>query len=70
MNANELISRREADVLHLQLNRPDKGNALSGTLVLALTEAMDVAVRDASLRLPAPDSTTRFSIRSHSAMSA
>ena len=51
MNANELISRREADVLHLQLNRPDKGNALSGTLVLALTEAMDVAARDASLRL-------------------
>lgn len=51
VNAPELISRRDGNVLHLQLNRPDKGNALSGALVNALTEALDAAVQDPSLRL-------------------
>lgn len=51
MSEQELISRREGDVLHLQLNRPDKGNALSASLVRALAEAVDTAARDDRLRL-------------------
>ena len=46
-----LISRRDGDVLHLQLNRPDKGNALSASLVGALAEAVEAATRDVQLRL-------------------
>lgn len=51
MSATELLSTREGHVLHLQLNRPDKGNALSASLVQALSEAVDAATRDADLRL-------------------
>ena len=51
MSGTELISRREGGVLHLQLNRPDKGNALSGALVNALTEAIEAAAQDQHLRL-------------------
>lgn len=51
MSGAELISRRDGGVLHLQLNRPDKGNALSSTLVNALTEAIEAAARDEHLRL-------------------
>ncbi|MBN9405078.1 MAG: enoyl-CoA hydratase/isomerase family protein [Burkholderiales bacterium] len=51
MSTAELISRRDGDVLHLQLNRPDKGNALSASLVGALAEAVEAATRDAQLRL-------------------
>lgn len=51
MSAGELIGTRDDDVLHLRLNRPDKGNALSGALVDALTEAVAAAAGDASLRM-------------------
>ena len=51
MSAGELIVSREGEVLHLQLNRPDKGNALSASLVQALAEAVDAATRDDRLRL-------------------
>ncbi len=51
MSHAELSSRREAHVLHLQLNRPDKGNALSTLLVQALTETLEAATRDPELRL-------------------
>ena len=51
MSAQELLSTRDGAVLHLQLNRPDKGNALSGALVQALAEAVDAAMRDEDLRL-------------------
>ena len=51
MSGAELISRREGGVLHLQLNRPDKGNPLSGALVNALTEAIEAAAQDQHLRL-------------------
>jgi hypothetical protein len=47
----ELLSRRDGPVLHLQLNRPDKGNALSAALVDALAEAVATAAQDDSLRL-------------------
>lgn len=47
----ELVSTREGGVLHLQLNRPDKGNALSASLVQALTEAVESAAADDKLRL-------------------
>ncbi len=47
----ELLSRRDGPVLHLQLNRPDKGNALSAALVDALAEAVETAAQDESLRL-------------------
>lgn len=49
--ACELVSTREGGVLHLQLNRPDKGNALSASLVEALTAALEAAVSDSKLRL-------------------
>ena len=39
MSGADLISRCDAGVLHLELNRPDRGNALSAALVRALTEA-------------------------------
>ena len=51
MSGADLISRCDAGVLHLELNRPDRGNALSAALVRALTEAVEMAVQDASLRL-------------------
>ncbi|MCO5118517.1 MAG: enoyl-CoA hydratase/isomerase family protein [Burkholderiaceae bacterium] len=51
MNDEELISTREADVLHLRLNRPDKGNALSASLVARLAEAVEAATCDEHLRL-------------------
>lgn len=51
MSGDELICRRDGAVLHLQLNRPDKGNALSATLVGALTAALEAVARDESLRL-------------------
>ncbi len=47
----ELHITRDGDVLHMQLQRPDKGNALSASLVGALTEAVERASRDAELRL-------------------
>ena len=51
MSAPELLSTREGHVLHLRLNRPDKGNALSASLVQALGEAVAAASQDADLRL-------------------
>ena len=45
MNAGELLSSRDGAVLHLQLNRPDKGNALSASLVNALGEAVQAAAQ-------------------------
>ena len=51
MNSADLISQRDGPALYLQLNRPDKGNALSAALVAALTEAVEAATRDDSLRL-------------------
>ena len=51
MSHAEMSSRREAHVLHLQLNRPEKGNALSTLLVQALTETLETATRDPELRL-------------------
>lgn len=49
--SSELNITREDDVLHLRLQRPDKGNALSAPLVDALTEAVQNASRDEGLRL-------------------
>jgi len=46
-----LHSAREDDVLHLRLQRPDKGNALSAALVGELSEAVERASRDDGLRL-------------------
>ncbi len=51
MSQPELLSRRDGPVLHLQLHRPEVGNALSAALVQALTEAVDAATHDASVRL-------------------
>ena len=51
MSAPELLSVREGAVLHLTLNRPDKGNALSAQLVQALTDALDQASAERDLRL-------------------
>jgi enoyl-CoA hydratase/carnithine racemase len=51
MSTPELISTREGALLHLQLNRPDKGNALSAALVDALSRAIEAATRDETLRL-------------------
>lgn len=48
---NELITKREGAVLHLQLSRPDRGNALSAGLVDALSQAVEAATRDPGLRL-------------------
>lgn len=51
MSTNELLSRRDGHALHLQLNRPSVGNALSNDLVRALTEVVEQATHDASVRL-------------------
>ena len=51
MSQPELLSRRDGPVLHLQLHRPEVGNALSAALVQALTEAVDAATHDVSVRL-------------------
>ena len=51
MSDAELLARREGHVLHLQLNRPEVGNALSASLVQALTEAVEAAAHDAHVRL-------------------
>ncbi|MFD1712749.1 enoyl-CoA hydratase/isomerase family protein [Ottowia flava] len=51
MSGPDLVAARDGAVLHLQLNRADKGNALSSTLVTALTDAVDKASQDANLRL-------------------
>jgi enoyl-CoA hydratase len=46
-----LSVRRDGDTLHLQLHRPDKGNALSTALVNALTTELQQALQDPELRL-------------------
>jgi enoyl-CoA hydratase/carnithine racemase len=51
MSALELLIAREGALLHLRLNRPDKGNALSAQLVAALQAALDDAAQDGGLRL-------------------
>ncbi len=51
MSDAELLARREGHVLHLQLNRPEVGNALSASLVQALTEAVEAAAHDTGVRL-------------------
>jgi len=51
MSQPELLSRRDGHVLHLQLHRPEVGNALSAALVQALTDAVDAATLDAGVRL-------------------
>lgn len=48
---DELICTREGAALHLRLNRPETGNALSAALVQALTEAVAAAGADPELRL-------------------
>lgn len=50
-DATALIATRSGATLHLRLNRPDKGNALSAALVGALTAAVQAASADDSLRL-------------------
>ncbi len=51
MAADELVVRRHGAALHLQLNRPATGNALSAALVQALTETVEAAAEDPDLRL-------------------
>ncbi len=46
MNAAGLHATRAGPVLHLRLQRPDKGNALSAALVAALAEAVERAARE------------------------
>lgn len=50
-DATALVATRSGATLHLRLNRPDKGNALSAELVGALTAAVQAACADDSLRL-------------------
>ncbi len=51
MAADVLVARRHGAALHLQLNRPATGNALSAALVQALTEALEAAAQDPDVRL-------------------
>jgi enoyl-CoA hydratase/carnithine racemase len=51
MSAPDLICARDGDVLYLQLNRPAAGNALSASLVHALTDALDAATHAERPRL-------------------
>lgn len=51
VSSAELLSTREGAVLHLHLNRPGKGNALSAALVIALADAVEAAAQDPELRL-------------------
>lgn len=46
----DLLIARDADVMRLTLNRPDKGNALSAALVVALMQAVEAA-REERIRL-------------------
>lgn len=48
---DELLCLREPGLVHLQLNRPEKGNALSASLVRALTDAVESACGDPDVRL-------------------
>lgn len=41
----------EDGVLHLELNRPEKRNALNGTLVTSLAEALDRSARNPAVRV-------------------
>ncbi|MEA3199874.1 MAG: 2-(1,2-epoxy,2-dihydrophenyl)acetyl-CoA isomerase [Thermoplasmata archaeon] len=45
-----LLARRDAGVLHLTLNRPDKRNALNPELIAALREQLALAAKDADVR--------------------
>ena len=45
-----VLARREADELHLALNRPDKRNAFSAEMRDALCEALALVIQDPSLR--------------------
>lgn len=47
----DLISTREHDTLVLTLNRPQKRNALSQDMLMALGEALEKAADDSSLRV-------------------
>lgn len=51
MSTGELLCSREPGLVHLQLNRPEKGNALSASLVQALMEAVAQASGDPDVRL-------------------
>ncbi len=51
MSENLVLSRRDGDVLHLTLNRPQARNALSMGLVLALREALTAAEREGTARV-------------------
>lgn len=46
-----LLARRQGPVLHLQLNRPERRNALSHQLVLDLAQAVEAARSDAAIRV-------------------
>jgi len=59
MNSSpELLVRRDGTVTRLDMNRPDKGNALSPSLVDALCDALDTAQSDGT-RLVVLGSTGR-----------
>lgn len=51
MTTPELLIQRDGDLLQLTLNRPDKGNALSRSLVQDLAEAVEAAIADDGVRL-------------------
>lgn len=46
-----LVTMQQQGVLQLTLNRPDKKNALTGTMYQALTDALNAAARDAGVRV-------------------
>lgn len=61
MSAANLLVRREGDCTHLQLNRPEKLNALDESLVDALLAALNDAARDGTRLLTLSGAGRNFS---------
>ena len=48
---NEIITERSGSILHVQLNRPEKKNAMTSSMYATLADLFDDAVKDEGIRV-------------------
>ena len=49
--ASEVLTERSGAILSIQMNRPAKKNAMTGSMYIAIAEALDSAARDDTIRV-------------------
>ena len=47
---SDIISERSGSILRVQLNRPDKKNAMTSNMYVSLAEVFDAAAKDDQVR--------------------